>query len=101
MARKLVIDIEALVACEGKLRDYADELECIQNDLQKAMDTLISESGWKSSGSEAFKSKYETSWVEGIKDRHDVMIRMADHLMNAQKEYQPIVEKIEKLRINV
>lgn len=101
MARKLVIDIDELTKCEKQLREYAEELTSIQETLQKAMDDLTSEKGWKSDGSNEFVNKYNTTWGEGIKDRHDVIIRMADHLKVAIDEYNPVVEKVDNLKLEV
>lgn len=101
MARKLVINIDEFEKCERKLRDYASELTTIQNNLQKAMDDLNDEKGWKSDGSNEFISKYNTTWGEGIKDRHDVIIRMADHLSAAITEYKAVIEKVDTLKLEI
>lgn len=101
MARKLVIDIDEFEKCENKLRDYAEELTTIQENLQKAMDDLNSEKGWKSDGSGEFVNKYNTTWGEGIRDRHDVIIRMADHIKVAVEEYKAVVEKADSLKLEV
>lgn len=101
MARKLVFDIDEFEKCESKLRNYAEELTTIQKNLQKAMDNLNSEKGWKSDGSDEFVNKYNTTWGEGIKDRQDVIIRMADHLKVAIEEYKTVVEKTDSLKLEI
>ena len=98
MAKKLVIDIEKFEDCERKLREYAEELTNTQKTLQTAMETLVNDDGWKSTGSSEFEKKYNESWVAGINDRHDVIIRLADHIQEAIKEYKPIVDEVEALK---
>ncbi len=97
--KKLKFDLENLNNNAEKLDTIIGDLENIQKALQSAMDTLVSDSGWSSDGSSAFSERYESSWTEGINDRKAIMERMRDHLRQAIKEYEPIKEEAEKLRI--
>lgn len=101
MAKKLLIDLDEIRRCEQKLVDSRENLIEIQDNLQKAMEVLISGDGWKSGGSAAFYSKYEASWIEGIDDRTAVIQRMIEHLQTAHKNYEPVVKKAEALKIDL
>lgn len=101
MAKKLIINIDEITACKDKLKTAAEDLKDVQETLQKAIETMDSLEGWKSQGSAAFLNKYNTSWVSGVTDRYDVMIRMCEHLENAIKEYGPVAEEAEKLHLEL
>ena len=99
MAKKLIVNIDELILCRDRLKTAADDLKDIQNALHTAIVAMDSLDGWKSTGSSEFLNKYNTSWVAGVNDRYDVMIRMCDHLDTAIREYEPIVEEAEKLNL--
>lgn len=95
----LKFDLEAMEKCVSDLRTAVGELENIQTNLQTAMDDMLSAGGWVSTGSKEFEEKYNTSWIEGITDRKGVMERMIEHLEEAQRQYAPIQEEAERLRL--
>lgn len=99
MARKLVIDMDALDTCYEKLSTATEKMESIQKNLQTAMNDLL-ENGWISDGSKEFNKQFEGSWVDGIQDRVDVMKRMCEHLKNAKTYYEPIQDTADNLTIS-
>lgn len=99
MAKKLVIDLDALNKCYKKLTTATEKMESIQKNLHDAMNEML-KNGWVGDGSKAFNKQFESCWVDGIQDRVDVMKRMCEHLENAKKYYEPVYEDADKITIN-
>lgn len=99
MAKELKIDLEVFSSCKTELDNAISELTLIQENVAKAMEDLLASDGWVSNGSREFKSKYTTSWEQGINDRKAVMERMSEHIQNAINLYQPVVEEAENLKL--
>lgn len=100
MAKKLIFDLEKFATCKAELTAAVEELQTIQDNLQKAIDKLVEPSGWNSDGSAAFVQKYDDSWVAGINDRKAIINRMIDHLTVAETAYKDIAEDAASLKLN-
>ncbi len=96
---ELRINVDEIRQCKTELYKATEKMEDIQANLQKAMDDLTASGGWKSTGQSYFIKQYETTWVEGAKDRIDIMKRLCDNLENALLEYQEVVEEANRLNI--
>lgn len=73
----------------------------IIKNLEIAIEELTAVDAWDSTGSAAFKAKYEATWVAGSKDRIAILERMCEHLDKAQKLYSLVQNKAEQLSLDV
>lgn len=99
-SKKLQVNVEDLRTCERELNDSIDKLVQIQKDLQTAIDALKTDGGWESNSSKEYMKNYDSTWIAGVTDRKDIMVRMCTNIQVAIKEYEQVEGKAKKLHMS-
>ncbi len=93
----LKIDLQALAAAQSAYAAQAQALDGLNESLNSAISEL--RTSWDSDAGKEFFSKFDDSFCKNLTLYTRVVEHMADNIGKATKEYAPLFEQAEQLKL--
>lgn len=87
----LAFDTDAFRDAAENFKDVSDELEGLNNDLNKLL-TELSTSGWTTQAGRAFQKMVEQDWSTALTRYCDLLKTLSDILNHAATDYETLVD---------